>query len=526
MKNQFVLLRLKKILFSLVLLSIIIMFNNCDESTGPEKQNKNSQARTDIETITEFFAVKQSVTYDILKIFSHEYTTKFFEGETLTYQEIDKIFKKLSSLAEYEKTVTAAADNIISKTSLNKAGNISSNQGLGNALKGFFTWLTGSAKRSRDRILKVASNLSESDRTKLYNSLRSGWKNKTSSESDFWKKLEEGKFDNQASQMYNDFYHNAETDFPFVAQDKNLTIQKIVYKEGAEGVEKGGKLMIEVVKTTTPLGKGMDMVEKADEYKEKVKKLYNDPTGAIKDEIKSALADKIGSYMDIDGFVDGNLISKNTGEAIKFISDYTLGSDNPSDLIKNTIDLGLGKLLDSDSTGKKADIALAEKKNDDGKGPSVVISVDPNDDDTNLDDVIDVLVSEGDWIMSVFDEEGNNDKVEVKIDNGVGTVIVISTDPKGEHNKGEYALSVWASPADPGPGIGVTVYARVNPQVAGIEIYFNITGTDGYTKEETKVTNADGLTSFYIPGGNEGVRDIVTIKIVSTGLTRTINYTF
>ena len=54
--------------------------------------------------------------------------------------------------------------------------------------------------------------------------------------------------------MFNDFSHDSDSDFSAFAQDKGLTIHKIVHKEGAEGVEKGSKLMIEVVKTATPLG--------------------------------------------------------------------------------------------------------------------------------------------------------------------------------------------------------------------------------------------------------------------------------
>ncbi len=518
---------LKRLTALFILVVILFSAQGCEKGTEPEEQAPPTiQARSDVEKVTEFFAVKQSVTYDMLKIFSGNYTHKFFEGGDLSYEEIDQIFAGFAELAQYEKSVTEAANNLLAKSSLNKPGNIKAVEGLGDALHGFFSWITGSGKRSRDRILKVASNLSDADRKALYNSLRSEWKSKTTSEADFWKKVESGEFDNQASQMYNDFYHNTETDFPFVAQDKNLTIQKIVVKEGAEGIEKGSKLMIETVKAATPLGKGMDMVEKADEYVQKTKNLYNDPLNTIKDEVKSAVANKIGEFVDIDGAVDAGKLSEGAGEAIKFVSDYAFGSDDPGDLIKKAIDMGLGKLLDSDNKGSKADIAIAEKKNDDGKGPSVVISVDPKDDDSDLEDVIDILVDEGDWIFTTFDDEGNSDKVEIYIDSGIGTVIVISTDPEGEHNKGEYALSVWASPADPGPNEGVTVYARVNPRVAGVDIYFSITGTDGYSNESTVATDEEGLAKFYIPGGAEGVHDNVTIRIVSTGLTRTISYTF
>ncbi len=519
---------------SLKLLSIIItiiftsiFLTNCDDDNGtsPDELKPSTLKRIDAEIITEFAAVKQSVTYDILSAFSDNYTKKFFQDDDLTYEEIDDIYAKLAMLQGYEDNVTKAANNLF-KQSLNKAGNISSTNGLGSALSSFFGWISGSSKRSRNRILTVASNMSESERTKLYNSLRSDWKKKSSSEKDFWDKLEKGDYDNQASQMYNDFYHNTDSEFPYLAQEKDLTIQKIVHKEGAEGVEKGAKLMIEVTKTVTPLGEGMDMVEKADEYRKKVVKIYTDPTGALKDEVKDAIADKIGSFIDIDGAVDEGALSENASNAIKFISDYTFGSDDPAEWVKKGLDYGIGKLLDSDEKGSKADIAIAEKKNDDGNGPSVVISVDPKDDDSLVDDVIDILVGAGEWIFTTFDGEGNSDKVEISIEDGMGTIIVISTDPEGEHDKGNYALSVWASPSDPAPGVGVTVYARVNPKASNVEIFFSIVGTDDYTDEETKLTNSDGLATFFIPGGGEDVHDVVTIKIVETGLTRTISYTF
>lgn len=511
----------------LITLSFILVMPACDDGgSDPEEESANVQARTEIEAITEFAAVKQSVTYDIMSTFSDDYTTKFFQNDDLAYEQIDFVFERIASLSEYEDEVGEAVSKLLTKSALNKSGNIHSVAGLGDALSGFFSWMSGSGKRSRNRILTVASNMNDSERSKLYNSLRDDWKSKSSNESDFWQKLENGDFDTQASQMYNDFYHNADSDFPYLAQDKGLTIQKIVHKEGAEGVEKGSKLMIEVTKTVTPLGKGMDMVEKADEYKEKVKKLYNDPSGAIKDEVKSAIANKLGGFIDIDGAVDAGKLSENSAAAIKFITDYALGSDDPAEWIKKGYDYGLGKLLDSDQDGSKADIVLAEKKDDDEDGPSVVISVDPKDDDSSLDDVIDILVSAGEWIFSTFDNEGNNDKVEIEINDGVGTVIVISTDPEGDHNKGGYALSVWASPADPAPGQGVTVHARISPQVSGVSIHFSMSGTDGWTQDETSSTDASGLATFYIPGGSEGVRDNVIIEISETGLTRTINYTF
>ena len=55
----------------IMLLSLPLFLTNCDkDSTGPIELSENAAARKEVEVITEFAAVKQSVTYDILKIFS------------------------------------------------------------------------------------------------------------------------------------------------------------------------------------------------------------------------------------------------------------------------------------------------------------------------------------------------------------------------------------------------------------------------------------------------------------------------
>jgi hypothetical protein len=393
-------------------------------------------------------------------------------------------------------------------------------------MAGFFNWLSGAGERSKDRILTVASNMPENERTDLYNNLRPDWKNQAGSETEFWQKLENGDFNNAAPQMYNDFYHNAETTFPDLAQEKGLDIQKIVVKEGAEGIKKGGEFYIEVVKTVTPLGKGMDMVEKADEYKTKVENLYNDPANAIKEEVKSAIADKIGGFIDVDGAIDAAGLSEEAGSAIKFLTDYTLGSDDPAEWIKNAIGLGLSKVLDSDQNGDKADIVIAVKQGGDSEGPGLVISVDPTDDDMDIDDVIDIMLPFGEWLISAIDGDGVTDNVEAEVIEGGSTIVVVSTDPEGEHTIGQYALSVWITPGDPAPYEGVTVYAKINPADPDVEIFFSIEGTDGYSNQSTNLTDQSGTATFYIPGGAEDVRDAVVIRIVVSGLTRYINYTF
>jgi hypothetical protein len=86
-------------------------------------------------------------------------------------------------------------------------------------------------------------------------------------------------------------------------------------------------------------------------------------------------------------------------------------------------------------------------------------------------------------------------------------------------------VTATPNPPDPGPYQGVTVTATIFPFIGGCQISFSIVGTDGYTNSETYETDANGQASFYIPGAEEGVHDIVTIT-ASNGNTYTVTYTF
>ncbi len=518
----------KQLMKSIILTFLIFGLSSCDFFGNDDFNSTSKKEREAAEVITEFIALKQCYTLDMLKTFSDDYTVEFFRDDDLTYEEIDQIFANIADLGSYEKDVNLALKKLNIQLNAEKSGNLKSVQGLGSAFRSFFEWMSGSGKRSRKRILTIASHLNKKDKETLYKSLRKNWKKKAKNEKDFWNKLEKGDFDNQASQMYNDFYHNVDTDFPYLAHDKGLTMAKVTYREGAEGVTKGSKLMIEIVKKAVPaLGKGMDYAEKTEEYVKKVKQIYKDPKGAIKDEVKAAIADKMGGFVDIDGAVKIGLISENVAEGIKIIADYAWGSEDPSDWVKTAMDkYGVGKVLDSDAKGDKVDIVIAENKNPNAKGPAVVVSVDAKKEVSSGSSIVDILLPIGEWIINAFDKTGNSDKVEVNINEKDGTVIVVSTDPEGEHEKGEIALSVWASPSDPGPSQSVRVHAKVSPAKSGVKIQFSITGTDGYDNQSVEETDSSGMAFFTIPGGEKGVKDVVTIKIVETGLTRTINYSF
>ncbi|GAB1398421.1 MAG TPA: hypothetical protein PKN57_03985 [Saprospiraceae bacterium] len=517
--------RLLEIMTTILMMAIVLMAPGCkkDDASSPG----NEQVKKDTEILVEFNAVKQGVMIDLMKTMTNDYTKKIGKAN-YTKEQLDKMYKDLYALQAYEKDVIAAAGRMDDQLSSGVQGKIVQTRGLAGKLGEFFGWMSGSSKRSRERILTVASNLTEGERKELYDGLSPELKGKASSEGDFWKKLNDGQLDNSAARIYNDFYHNPYSNFNDVAQDKNLTIGKVFVNEGAEGVTKGAEVIIEVTKVAAPgLGKGIELVEKGQEYAEKIETVYKDPKQFIKNEVKEQIADYLGGFVDIDGAVDAGKLSEAAGAAIKILTDYTLGSDDPADWVKSAIDYGLAKILDG-NTADKANVAIAVKadNNKNQTGPNVVISVDPTKDDKDLEDVIDIMLPGGDWVISPVNIKGYTDKIIAEVIEEIASVIPVNTDPNAPHVNGQYALSVWISPADPGPGEGVTVTAKISPAKSGEDIYFSITGTDGYSSSSTNKTDNEGKATFYIPGGAGGVRDEVHIKIVSTGTERVIVYTF
>jgi hypothetical protein len=127
---------------------------------------------------------------------------------------------------------------------------------------------------------------------------------------------------------------------------------------------------------------------------------------------------------------------------------------------------------------------------------------------------------------------GNKKNLELKsvplADAKAGTQIEVCTseEPYTTQNCAEVLyVTGHPTPQDPGPGEGVTVTATIFPVVEGCSVSFSIVGTDGYTNSGTYSTDASGQASFYIPGGAQGVFDIVTITSAN-GLKYTVTYTF
>lgn len=80
-------------------------------------------------------------------------------------------------------------------------------------------------------------------------------------------------------------------------------------------------------------------------------------------------------------------------------------------------------------------------------------------------------------------------------------------------------------PTQPASGQSVTVVGSVLPTTPDCSLHFSIVGTDGYSNSSTRLTNASGQASFYIPGAQPGVIDRVTIT-AANGVTYVVTYVF
>ena len=86
------------------------------------------------------------------------------------------------------------------------------------------------------------------------------------------------------------------------------------------------------------------------------------------------------------------------------------------------------------------------------------------------------------------------------------------------------SVSAVPSPVDPAPLQSVSVTVTVFPAVSGVFVSYNVRGTDGYTADSSVATNGSGQITFTIPGGDDGVHDVVDVSVGQHSYT--VTYTF
>jgi hypothetical protein len=76
-----------------------------------------------------------------------------------------------------------------------------------------------------------------------------------------------------------------------------------------------------------------------------------------------------------------------------------------------------------------------------------------------------------------------------------------------------FISSLTPAPSDPGAGEGVQVTARLSPLAEACMVELSVVGTDGFNNMQGIPSNKSGEASLFIPGGAEGVVDVVTAQV-------------
>lgn len=513
----------KTTVFLIVLCGILVMplLTKCSKDDPIMTGNADigyEGFKSDAELFHEFAYRKESLILNALNYTSDGFTKAPFEG-SVSRNKFDLFFLELEDFNSRSDKYQQAIERLEASGVLQRP---TQTRGLFTSVKGFFTWASGSGKRSRDRIVTISSNMNSSERNKLYKSMRKEWKDKSNNEADFWKKLEKGDYDTSAPQMYNDFYHDGETDFPYLAQEKGLTLQKIVMEEGAKGIEAGANVMIDVGSTLVPgFGKGVTVVKVADNVEKMAKS--DTWTEAAKHGFNAAadiLEDAAGDIGNA-AFNAGDVVS-----GMREIVDSKVFKEGDKNEAK-------GKVTVEDKNPKKSKtVVIAQKKgggvNNDGS-PSIYVTA-----KESISKEIDMLVKAGNWLITAVNEQGMRETVAVKVENGKIAIVEVNTEePEEEDTSDEkinpklltYVLDCTVSltgndEINPGlmdytVSIGTWVYFYdTSFEVYPKGIYNNKIFTTSYTKT---FKHSDSFYGTVILSGNISLTIDETKQVVKTG---------
>ena len=127
------------------------------------------------------------------------------------------------------------------------------------------------------------------------------------------------------------------------------------------------------------------------------------------------------------------------------------------------------------------------------------------------------------YVKAVDSESGNTTELEsYSVWNGETWVAGGGDEQQTE----PHTWSSYIIPEDPEPFEDVVVVVDVNRE--DITVSYEVVGTDGYEDSGSMVSDNNGEIRFFIPGGEEGVRDDITVSVLAWGpdFVRTFSYFF
>lgn len=489
-------------------------------------------------------AAQEEAYADLLAIFSNDFTVPLFdttvEADDDDYDLLgEAIAKVVAAGDEYQEAINYFdQQNSLTPTAAARFSFISPS-GILSSIKNFFwDWAKGSGERASQRILQINAQMDPQTRQEMFNVAHDKFGDTVgTNQAEFIQKLQNGQLNNQAHQLHSNFTSSPETlDYAIYAKSNKMDTTSIAHQEGADGVTKGVDVVIDAATTVvnSKFDGFSDAFDKGKNAVEDANKLVEDPFGYAADKVKSELEgkasqwlqDKTGASADVadlaaeqasaqlQSFVKNQLVKDKTGDdKDKTIQDLGLGYMTPV-YPENYDKSKVPGFLAVPSTDPETGEALSE---DELIFHTIIAILDELEEDQKLP------MPPGGYNGQIVGDE-NVSQVpgfQVPQDGGVGIAVSNDKPPVAT-----YSLSVSASPVDPGPGVGVTAKAVVQPAKSGLQLTFSIVGTDGYSNSGTLTTNSQGTVSFYIPGGAEGVVDTVIFTLVVTGETKSFSYVF
>jgi len=371
---------------------------------------------TALEAVVQFAVDAKIANLTVLEAFTGGFSQEILSDNVkLTQTEYDTFLAAWQGMAlNQERTLAAMRMLGLSTVSADSddkpAGAAAPSHGVVDSARGFYEWMSGAGKRSRERIGQITSNMSEDERQELFNELKATAPESTGGAADatqFYQKLQRGELDTQASRIHNDLLLTSASSttagrYTELAQDKGLLTKDIVVAEGRDGLEKGAKFAVDAsfaaLEGPYPgLSKGKEYAEKTEKFLKQMETVYEDPgkTGQVVSDVVSEKAKEqfkklLGKGASDKAKDDVDLFGKTVGA---FVAD-ALGSGPDADTEVRAAE-GIGSVL---VTAKDGAVTIALREGE-GDGAEMVVFA-PDDQNPAME------LPAGDYSVRTFDEAG------------------------------------------------------------------------------------------------------------------------
>jgi len=423
-----------------VLVIALIASTGCITIVVEEKGGDKGAVSTEkeaIDTLAEFGIVNQLAVLGVLEMFSDDFSQPLFgEKVSLSEEDYDAIFALMEELSTYEEPVMTSLGILVPEelashpqlyACLVQPGSYVvpgyASPGICSSFLDFFSFLGGTGKRSRNRILELTKNATDVEKRDLFGSLPTAQQKGATDHNEWFQKLRNGELDNKAARIHNTFM----TDPAYLsnASAKGERPIDVAHKEGAQMVTKGAKFYVDA--GTTAVGaalpgfasgvqKVQDLSDKVEKYKKYAKTFYEK---GMKETVKQAVKDKF------DGIVTGGMnevLGENVSDVVTHLTQQVTGKGKPSEWVELSPNYGKAKIMDSDKTSKPQ-VAIALNKDENASMQMITYVGDESEPTLNL--------PQGGYLIVAADKDGNSDKdTSVQIVGGQETKVTMDTSDK------------------------------------------------------------------------------------------------